>query len=118
MSKIYSKQIAKESFDITKLLRCRYYQLDSYVQMTASPATGPQALFPDPSHPSHPSPMDSGRLFYEFKCYHPGCDFQTKDLEEYERHGALKHLENPLLYPSRYEIQKYGLAPQGKEWEV
>jgi hypothetical protein len=40
MSKIYSKLIAKNSFDITKLLRCRYYQLDNYIQMTASPATG------------------------------------------------------------------------------
>jgi hypothetical protein len=40
MNKLYSKQIAKESFDITKLLRCRYYQLDNYIQMTASPATG------------------------------------------------------------------------------
>ena len=55
---------------------------------------------------------------YSFKCYHFGCDFQTNDQIDYERHGALKHLENPLLYPSRYELKRYGLTPQGKEWEV
>jgi hypothetical protein len=73
------------------------------------------APFQMPSHPSHPSPTEFRGLF---KCYHPGCDFQTNDQKDYERHGALKHLENPLLYPSRHEIEKYGLTPQGKEWEV
>ena len=73
------------------------------------------APFQMPSHPSHPSPTEFRGLF---KCYHPGCDFQTNDEKDYERHSALKHLENPLLYPSRYEIEKYGLTPQGKEWEV
>jgi hypothetical protein len=53
-----------------------------------------------------------------FRCYHNGCDFETNDLGEYERHGAIKHLENPLLYPSKYEIKKYSLKPQDKEWEV
>jgi hypothetical protein len=53
-----------------------------------------------------------------FKCYYPGCEFQTDSEREYQKHGALKHQENPLLYPSRYEIEKYGLKPQGKEWEV
>jgi hypothetical protein len=80
-----------------------------------------QAFLQDPSHPSHPShpsPSESGRLLFSYKCYHPNCDFQTNNIGEYERHGALKHLENPLLYPSRYEIEKYGLTPQGKEWEV
>jgi hypothetical protein len=70
----------------------------------------PLASFQEPSHPSHPSPY--------YKCYHSNCKFTTDDQEDYERHGALKHLENPLLYPSRYEIEKYGLTPQGKEWEV
>ena len=55
---------------------------------------------------------------YSFKCYYPGCEFKTDSEREYEKHGALKHLENPLLYPSKYEIEKYGLTPQGKEWEV
>jgi hypothetical protein len=73
------------------------------------------APFQMPSHPSHPSPTEFRGLF---KCYHSGCDFQTNDPIDYERHGALKHLENPLLYPSRYELKKYGLTPQGKEWEV
>ena len=68
-----------------------------------------------PSNPSYSSHAESKKLF---KCYHPGCDFQTNNEKGYERHGALKHPENPLLYPSRYEIKKYGLTPQGKEWEV
>jgi hypothetical protein len=78
----------------------------------------PQAFLQDPSHPSHPSLPEPRGLFHNFKCYHPNCKFTTDDQKEYERHGGLKHLENPLLYPSRYEIEKYGLKPQGKEWEV
>ena len=88
---------------------------------TSEESVRPKAPFQipsHPSHPSHPSPLETGRLFYEFKCYHPNCKFSTEYQEEYERHGALKHPSNPLLYPSRYEIEKYGLTPQGKEWEV
>jgi hypothetical protein len=53
-----------------------------------------------------------------FRCYHVGCNFHTDDVRDYEKHGALKHVENPLLYPSRAEIVQYGLESQGKEWEV
>jgi hypothetical protein len=60
--------------------------------------------------PSLPSPL--------FTCYHKGCDFQTKDEKEYSRHGIAKHLKNPLLFPSKFEIEKYGLQAQGKEWEI
>jgi hypothetical protein len=69
-----------------------------------------QAFLQDPSRPSHPSPY--------YKCYHLNCKFNTEYQEEYERHGALKHSSNPLLYPSKFEIKKYGLMPQGKEWEI
>ena len=53
-----------------------------------------------------------------FKCYHDGCkcnhncDFQTDNEEEYRNHGAQNHLKNPLLYPSKAEIEQYGT--QGK----
>ena len=53
----------------------------------------------------------------QFKCYHNGCDFNTKDEQEYQSHGILKNPENPLLYPSKAEIEHYGLEAQGKEWE-
>jgi hypothetical protein len=57
-----------------------------------------------------------------FRCYHDGCkcghscNFQIDSKDEYEKHGALKHRKNPLLYPSNAEIVKYGLKPQGKPW--
>jgi hypothetical protein len=70
----------------------------------------PQALPQMPSHPSHPSSS--------FRCYHNGCNFQTEDEREYRRHGTAKHLKNPLLFPSKFEIEKYGLQAQGKDWEV
>jgi hypothetical protein len=59
-----------------------------------------------------------------YRCYHNGCvcghtcDFQTDSELEYQKHGAQNHIENPLLYPSRYEMKKYGLKPQGKPWET
>jgi hypothetical protein len=76
----------------------------------------PQAFLQDPSHPSHPShpspPLPA------FSCYHKNCEFHTDDEREYRRHGALNHPKNPLLYPSKFELEKYGLTPQGKEWEI
>src|SRR5918994_1047053 len=67
------------------------------------------AFLQDPSHPSLPS------LTPKFSCYHKNCDFYT-DEREYRRHGAQNHPKNPLLYPSKFEIEKYGLKPQGKNW--
>ena len=46
-----------------------------------------------------------------------GTIFEASNENEYERHGALKHPKNPLLYPSVAEIEKYKLTPQGKSWE-
>lgn len=57
-----------------------------------------------------------------FRCYHNGCkcnhncNFQTDNKDYYEKHGV-EHLGNPLLYPSKAEMERYGLKPQGKEWE-
>jgi hypothetical protein len=73
----------------------------------------PQAFLHDPSHPSHPSPPTS-----TYSCYHKNCNFHTDDEQEYRRHGAQNHHKNPLLFPSKFEIEKYGLTPQGKEWEI
>jgi hypothetical protein len=36
----------------------------------------------------------------------------------YEAHAWDMHGKNPILYPSRAEIEKYGLEPQGKSWEA
>jgi hypothetical protein len=70
-----------------------------------------EAFLRDPSLPSPPSPI-------KYSCYHKDCDFHTDDEGEYRRHGAQNHHKNPLLYPSKFEIEKYGLTPQGKEWEI
>jgi hypothetical protein len=72
--------------------------------------TTEEAFLQDPSHSSPPSPA--------FSCYHKNCNFHTDDEREYRRHGAQNHHKNPLLFPSRFEIEKYGLTPQGKEWEI
>jgi hypothetical protein len=53
-----------------------------------------------------------------FKCYHPGCNFHTENEGDYKKHGVQKHPNNPLLYPSKAEIEHYGLEAQGKEWEI
>ena len=68
-----------------------------------------------------PRPEGNGS---SFRCYHNGCkcghtcDFQTDNKEYYERHGALRHRNNPLLYPTKAEIEQDQLKPQGKDWEV
>lgn len=50
--------------------------------------------------------------------YHNGCDFSTEDESEYKSHWHQKHTGVPLLFPTKFEIEKYELIPQGKEWEV
>jgi hypothetical protein len=75
------------------------------------------AFLQDPSHPSPPSPSPSPSL-PAFSCYHKNCEFHTDDEREYRRHGALNHSKNPLLYPSKFELEKYDLTPQGMEWEI
>ena len=55
---------------------------------------------------------------YRFKCYHNGCNFYTENERDYRKHGVQKHPNNPLLYPSKAEIEHYGLEAQGKEWEI
>ena len=70
----------------------------------------PNAFPQEPSHPSHPSPS------FQYKCYH--CDnFQTNNRDFYEHHGSREHFTKPI-FPTKTEIEKYGLKPQGKEWEV
>ena len=64
---------------------------------------------------SEPSDMSEPTLF---SCYHKGCHFYTNDEPKYRRHGAVKHPKNPLLYPSKAELEKYGLQPQEKSWEI
>ena len=68
---------------------------------------------------SVPTSQDNGRLF---SCYHPACDFHTDNKLDYEnmiaRHWEQKHTGVPLLYPTKTEIEKYGLNPQGKSWEI
>ena len=34
------------------------------------------------------------------------------------RHWQQKHTGVPKPYPTKTELEKYGLMPQGKEWEV
>jgi hypothetical protein len=72
--------------------------------------TTEEAFLQDSSHSSPPSPA--------FSCYHKNCNFHTDAEREYRRHGAQNHHKNPLLFPSRFEIEKYGLTPLGKEWEI
>lgn len=53
-----------------------------------------------------------------FTCYHNGCNFSTENESEYKSHWHQKHIGVPVLYPTKFEIEKYGLKPQGKKWEI
>jgi hypothetical protein len=51
-----------------------------------------------------------------FSCYH--CDnFHTVMQYDYEKHVITKH-HDKLCYPTKADIEKLGLKPQGKEWET
>ena len=54
-----------------------------------------------------------------FKCYwceNMGSSYQTNDETEYLKHGTKKHFQKPM-FPALVELEKYGLKPQGREWE-
>ena len=51
-----------------------------------------------------------------FRCYH--CDtFQTNDEDKYKSHNAIKHYPRPI-FPTKVDLEKHKLKPQGKSWEV
>jgi hypothetical protein len=44
-------------------------------------------------------------------------EFEPYDIKEYESHMATRHFKKPA-YPTRSDMKRYGLTPQGKSWEV
>lgn len=51
-----------------------------------------------------------------FRCYH--CDtFQTNDEDQYKSHNAIKHYSRPI-FPTKVDLEKHKLKPQGKSWEI
>jgi DNA replicative helicase MCM subunit Mcm2 (Cdc46/Mcm family) len=72
------------------------------------------------SHTSHSNytPGDgNGHLLRCYYCDKKGSIFETNSESEYFKHGNQKHLNKPM-YPNMATIQRHGLKPQGKEWEV
>jgi hypothetical protein len=52
----------------------------------------------------------------EYLCYY--CkDFQTNNVEDYERHVINKHPKK-RAYPAKVELERLGLKAQGKSWEI
>jgi hypothetical protein len=57
-----------------------------------------------------------GQNLEEFSCYY--CSgFQTDSEEEYMRHCAIKHPKKPFQ-PTKADLERHGLKPQGKSWEI
>jgi hypothetical protein len=53
---------------------------------------------------------------FRFECYY--CDtFQTDIKKDYESHVLLKHPGKPC-YPSKADLDKFGLDVKGKDWET
>jgi hypothetical protein len=64
-----------------------------------------------------PGGNGNGRLLRCYYCDKKGSVFETNNESEYHRHGNQKHF-NKSMYPNLATMQKYGLIPQGKEWEI
>jgi hypothetical protein len=53
---------------------------------------------------------------FRFECYY--CDtFQTDIKKDYESHVLLRHPGKPC-YPSKADLDKFGLDLKGKDWET
>jgi Bifunctional DNA primase/polymerase, N-terminal len=62
--------------------------------------------------------IEGGGGSFLFECYHRDCDYRTNDEKDYHIHAAQKHTGIPVLYPTKAELEKYGLQAQGKDWEI
>ncbi len=52
-----------------------------------------------------------------FECYYCYDFSSTGNKREYECHVVLKH-PRKLAYPSKYDLQRMGMTPKGKSWEI
>jgi hypothetical protein len=52
---------------------------------------------------------------YYCSCYY--CGYKTYSKDDYDAHIVLGH-NHCIAYPNKAEIEKRGLKPQGKEWEI
>ena len=62
--------------------------------------------------------LSTKRNNFLYSCYHNNCEFNTNVKEDYEKHGVQRHIDNPLLYPSKADIERHNLKPQRKSWEI
>jgi hypothetical protein len=62
--------------------------------------------------------LSTKRNNFLYSCYHRNCEFNTNFKEDYEKHGVQRHSDNPLSYPSKADIERHYLKPQGKSWEL
>ncbi|HJT47966.1 MAG TPA: bifunctional DNA primase/polymerase [Nitrososphaeraceae archaeon] len=54
---------------------------------------------------------------FRFQCYY--CNsFKTNSNDYYERHVIRKHGQGHPCYPSKADLEKLGLKPQAKSWEI
>jgi hypothetical protein len=67
---------------------------------------------------------DGNDILHTFQCppsdYPPNCyycEYKPDSKDHYEQHIVLKH-NHRIAYPNKAEIEKRGLKPQGKEWEI
>ena len=66
-------------------------------------------------------PPDSSLFaFSGYRCYY--CKYEIEggkgSKSRYELHVKDKHGSEYAPYPNKSEIEKHGLEPQGKEWEI
>ena len=52
-----------------------------------------------------------------YECYYCSNFPSTTNKADYERHVVLNH-HNKMAYPSKTDLEKNNLKPQGKRWEV
>ena len=67
----------------------------------------------DVSQASHASPKGTAE---QFQCYY--CGFKTNSNDKYEGHTIMKHGQGHPCYPSKADLEKLGLNPQGRSWEI
>ena len=68
----------------------------------------------DVSQASHVSPTTTAE---QFQCYYC-ASFKANSNDDYESHVIKKHGQRHPSYPSKADLEKLGLKPQGKSWEI
>ena len=84
-------------------------------ELSSVEQTEPYSVHSDQKTEKKEQGISNNKNLEDYSCYY--CDYRTNNKDDYEQHVIIKHPGRPA-YLNKAEIEKRGLKPQGKSWEI